>query len=529
MMPTTPFLEGAFKRMGEGLSFSVAATALLSLVMLYIANKAKEHSKRKGYARLPGPIRLPLLGSALQMPQSHAWHTIANWRQTYGDIIQLDLLGYHIVAINSPKIARDLLDKRSSVYSDRPHFAFAGDLCEFNKSITLMKYDEPWKRQRKILAKEFSTPSSIPRYWPLQEQQTRLLVQSLLENPGEMKSQMHFRIGVIIQRILYGYTVESPDDAFLVNALVSLGHFNKAGKLGSYLVDFFPILKYVPEWAGAGFKGEARRMKESLETSVTLPYEWVKKNMLTGQSLMPNLCGTILSGADGPLSPEEEESLRWAAISSFGAALDTSASSALTFYLAMIMHPDVQKKAQAEVDAVVGTDRLPAISDRSSLPYVRSVMAEVLRWYPAVPMGIAHSSTRDDFYEGYHIPAHAIVVPNVWFMTHDPAVYDEPSKFIPERYSNSESAMREVYNLVFGFGRRVCPGMQFAEGTLFSVIATTLATCDVTPELDPSGNSIFPELVWSDGVISLPPEFKYNIKPRTAKALSLLTETTFIE
>jgi len=58
----------------------------------------------------------------------------------------------------------------------------------------------------------------------------------------------------------------------------------------------------------------------------------------------------------------------------------------------MILYPEVQKKAQAEIDSVVGSERLPSISDRSALPYVRSVMAEVLRWHPALPLGESTSS-----------------------------------------------------------------------------------------------------------------------------------------
>lgn len=524
---STPLFHQAVEKMSEISFFSIAAATVASSLVLYISSEVKERSRRKGHARIPGPTRLPLLGNALQMPQSHGWLKLAEWKETYGDMIQLDLLGYHLVAVNSAKVARDLLDKRSASYSDRPHFAFAGDLCEFNKSITLMKYDEPWKRQRRIIAQEFSTSSSIPRYWPLQEQQARLLVKSLLQNKqDDIHTQVGFRVGIIVERIIYGHTVKSPDDKFLKLTLESLENFTKAGKLGSYLIDFIPLLAYVPEWAGADFKKEARRMKETLARATNLPYEWTKQHMLTGEALMPNLCGTVLSAAGGTPKPEVEESLRWAAISSFGAGLDTTTSTILSFYLAMIIHPEIQKKGQAEIDAVIGTDRLPAITDRSSLPYVRSILTEVLRWHPPVPLGIPHSITRDDYYEGYHIPKDAIVMPNIWFMTHDPEIYAEPAEFMPERYENSDAAMKQVTDLVFGFGRRTCPGMQFAEGSIFAVIATTLATCDVTPELDASGKPILPELVWTDGVICFPPTFKYNIAPRTGKALSLLADAT---
>ncbi|KAJ2919348.1 hypothetical protein MD484_g970, partial [Candolleomyces efflorescens] len=526
-MPPSPFLELATDKLSEISLLSITVATLASAVVYYIGTDLKERSRRKGHAKIPGPTRLPVLGSALSMPQSHGWLAIANWKQKYGDIIQLDLLGYHLIAVNSAKVAKELLDKRSGLYSDRPQFAFAGELCEFNRSITLMKYDEPWKKQRKIIAQEFSTSSSIPRYWPLQEQQSRLLIKTLLQNPGQLRSELSMRLGIIIQRISYGYPVKSHDDEFLQLTLASLNDFTRAGKLGNFLVDFFPVLKHVPEWfPGAGFKLEAKRMKQTLNQAMRRPYEWTKKHMATGEALMPNLCGTILSEAQAPLTPQQEETLTWAAISSVGAGLDTSASTALTFFLAMIMHPEIQKKAQAELDSVVGTDRLPAITDRPSLPYIRSIMAEVLRWHPAVPMGIAHSTSKDDFYNGYFIPKDSIILPNVWFMTHDPEVYDEPAKFNPERYGNSDAEMKKVYDLVFGFGRRSCPGMQFAEGTIFSIIATALSTCDILPELDAAGKPVFPELVWSDGVISFPPDYNCKLQPRTPKALTLLADAT---
>ena len=86
-------------------------------------------------------------------------------------------------------------------------------------------------------------------------------------------------------------------------------------------------------------------------------------------------------------------------------------------------------------------------------------------------------------------------------MTHDPEVYDSPDAFIPERYNNSDAEMKKVYDVVFGFGRRSCPGMQFGEGTIFMTIVTALATLNVSAEVDEKGNPVLPEMIWSDGVI----------------------------
>ena len=93
----------------------------------------------------------------------------------------------------------------------------------------------------------------------------------------------------------------------------------------------------------------------------------------------------------------------------------TQTSSTLkTFFLAMCLYPDVQKRAQAELDAVVGTGRLPDHADRRSLPYVDALVKETIRWQPAAPLALPHVSIEDVEYDGYFIPAGTILFANSW-------------------------------------------------------------------------------------------------------------------
>lgn len=80
----------------------------------------------------------------------------------------------------------------------------------------------------------------------------------------------------------------------------------------------------------------------------------------------------------------------------------------------MTLYPEVQRKAQEEIDQVVGQDRLPNLSDRDNLPYVDALVKEALRWHPVAPMGLPHASSRDDMIEGYAIPKGAMLLPNIW-------------------------------------------------------------------------------------------------------------------
>jgi cytochrome P450 len=79
-----------------------------------------------------------------------------------------------------------------------------------------------------------------------------------------------------------------------------------------------------------------------------------------------------------------------------------------------MVFPDVQKKAQEELDRVIGTSRLPNSTDRERLPYIMAVMKETHRWHPVTPMGLPHTSTAEDTYRGYRIPKGSILMPNTW-------------------------------------------------------------------------------------------------------------------
>jgi cytochrome P450 len=88
------------------------------------------------------------------------------------------------------------------------------------------------------------------------------------------------------------------------------------------------------------------------------------------------------------------------------------------------------------------------------------------------------------------------------FMLHDPEIYPDPLEFNPERFNGDDVEMEKVKDLVFGFGRRFCPGRYFSGGTTFALIATTLATCDILPGLDEDGKEVLPKVAYTPGLIT---------------------------
>jgi cytochrome P450 len=180
------------------------------------------------------------------------------------------------------------------------------------------------------------------------------------------------------------------------------------------------------------------------------------------------------------------------------AGSETSATTLYWWALAMIAFPDVQRRAQAELDAVVGRDRLPTFDDAPRLPYVRAIIEEILRWRPSTPFGIPHAAAEDDWYEGMFIPTGTVCIPNVWNCNHDRAVFGEDAdEFRPERHLDEHGDLLsgsvetvQAGHVTFGFGRRVCVGKHLANDTLFISTARILWATKLEGVRDESGNEV---------------------------------------
>jgi len=195
----------------------------------------------------------------------------------------------------------------------------------------------------------------------------------------------------------------------------------------------------------------------------------------------------------------------------------------------MVTHPDVFRKAQSEVDQVVGQGRLPDFDDRLSLPYLDKILKELYRWNPPLPLAFPHSLMEDDEYHGYRIPKGTMILPNIWAMTHDENIHSNPEDFIPERFDemdNLTAASKDPHKTVFGFGRRVCPGEKFADISIWLAIASILAVFDISTERDSSNSPIIPPVSFQPGITSYPVDFKCRIVPRSSEVVNMLSEMT---
>ncbi|THH08681.1 hypothetical protein EW146_g8915 [Bondarzewia mesenterica] len=501
-------------------SFPLLPVALSSLA-LYLVHVL--YSRRRRLPLPPGPRGWPVIGNLFDLPAHYRWITFAEWGKKYGDIVYTSITGRPIIILNSLKVADDIIVERSVLNSDRPKSTFSGDLVGWNDTLVMLNYGEPFRQTRRYIHQLIGTKVNVCQFSHTREIETRRFLLHMLEKPGELQEGARIAISSFILRLSHGYTVDTTKPDPLVElARTAIHDFTVANEPGALLVDSLPILRYVPDWfPGAGFKQMARNFRRSFEQLVDVPFEFVKKQVAAGKALRSFTSAMLEEGA----SPEEQFLIKWTAISLDTGGVDTltcipllcaiqSVATICTLFLAMVLHPEVQKKAQAEIDAHIGSSRLPTWDDKEKLPYISAVLQEVLRWNPPAPLGTPHKSSEDDAYGEYFIPKGATIVGNIWAMCHDERVYSEPMKFNPERFLG-EDPEPEPFAAIFGFGRRACPGRQLAEVSLFVYTAMILATLNISRARDANGFEVVPPAEFASNLISHPKPFKYRVGPRS--------------
>ncbi|KAF8869400.1 cytochrome P450 [Infundibulicybe gibba] len=450
---------------------------LISLIALlvvgYIYKRYLQHNKTRGRLPFPpGPKPTLLVGNASDIPTQKPWLVYAKWAEIYrSDILHAEAFGKHIIILNSLEAATDLMERRASNYSSRPSLP----MLEF----ALLPYGDLWRHHRRIFQQSFRKDAAAS-YEPIQMGKVRQMLGDLLESPDDFRMHIRTMAAATIMAIVYGHNVSSMDDKYVTIAEKAVDGAVKAILPGATIVNTIPVLRYIPSWfPGVNFHQVASEVRQWTYQLQNTGFELVRKNM--------------------------------------------TVSAVATFFYAMAANPDVQRKAQNEIDAVIGNVRLPGSGDRPSLPYVEALFREVMRWRPVLPMGLPHTTTKDDIYKGFFIPKGSIVFANIWAMNHNENFYKDSDVFRPERYFDDQGELNnDDAVLAFGFGRRVCVGRHLATSTVWFIITGILATLNIEKAKDSQGNDIEIEENYTDSAISHPCPFQCSITPRSSASRDLI-------
>ncbi|KAL0958545.1 hypothetical protein HGRIS_000685 [Hohenbuehelia grisea] len=398
------------------------------------------------------------------------------------------------------------------------------ELMGWDWIFAFMKYGDYWKHHRRLFQQEFH-PTASTRFQPHEIKYTRQMLRRLLAAPDDFMDHMRHATGAIIMDVGYAIEVKEKDDPYVYTAEKALYGLVEAAVPGTFLVDAIPLLKYVPEWfPGAGFQKKAKEWKYHADRMLVEPFAVVKREMAAGVE-KPSFVAHSLRDMDKSRDLEfQERIIQETAGNLYAAGSDTTVSALNSFVLAMLCHPEVQVKAQKELDELLQGVRLPDFEDEDSLPYISAIVQEVIRWQPVTPIAIPHFVEVEDVYKGYRIPANSTVVGNAWAMLHDERMYPDPFTFNPERWLKDGKINPDIREptSVFGFGRRICPGRHMAIAQIWITAASVLASFNITKAIDEDGNVIEPTQKYHSALICHALPFKCSILPRSRSAEDLI-------
>ncbi|KAL5337893.1 cytochrome P450 [Aspergillus crustosus] len=500
-----------------------------SFVVAVVARLVYSLVKRPSLPLPPGPKPAPIIGNIHQLPKSLQWFHLYHWSKEYGPVMHLSMAGKPLIILSTHQAAHDLLNRRSSRYSHRPRMVMAGELVTKNMHMLIRPYDEQYKLHQRMEA-PLLTLRAASNYRLLQDNESQQLLFDVLgewDEFGEKGVDFHHHferaMASTIYSLNYGYRLKTGYEKELMDGKRVQAEFARTGQVGAYIVDSFPWLNNLPQFL-APWKKEGEELYE-LERQLHVG------NLNKGISSRGwNFSKYMEKSPEANGMSTEELAFDLGILADAG--LDTSTVALDWFIVAWITSGSTWvKKAQQLLDEVVGRDHLPSFEDRPKLAYIDAIASETLRWRPVVVGGVPHFTKEQDEYMGHFIPANSIVLPNAFAITRDESVFGEDvNSFVPERWLAENdgkepqidvcglnvTALKDLPQTGFGFGRRICTGRLIARNQLFIQMARMLWAFDVEAGIvgESGERHKVDDMDCTEGFVTVPKPFRAVMRPR---------------
>ncbi|GMI86635.1 cytochrome P450, family 78, subfamily A, polypeptide 7 [Hibiscus trionum] len=423
----------------------------------------KHGRNRKGTLPIPGPRGLPVFGSLFTLSRGLAHRSLAAmaWSTANTQLMAFSLGSTPVVVASHPHTAREILT--SPHFADRPIKQSAKSLM-FSRAIGFAPNGTYWRLLRRIASSHLFAPKRIMAHEPGRQLDCTTMLRHIANEQklhGSVYLRKHLQFAALnnIMGSVFGkryelqgeYNKELEELRDMVReGFELLGAFNCSDYLPwlSYFYDPFHInhrcLKLVP------------RVRKLVKGIIEQHQQLSESKMLFDNA---DFVDVLLSlDGDERLQEDDMVAVLWEMIFR---GTDTTALLTEWVMAELVLHPGVQAKLQLEIDSVV-TNKTLTDADVAKLPYLEAVIKETLRIHPPGPLlSWARLSTSDvQLSNGMLVPANTTAMVNMWAITHDPSVWNDPLEFKPERFLEAEVDVRggDLRLAPFGAGRRVCPG-----------------------------------------------------------------------
>ncbi|KAM6162471.1 cytochrome P450 2D6-like isoform 1-T1 [Erethizon dorsatum] len=448
--------------------FSVAVAVAVFLLVVDLMHRRQRWADRYP----PGPVPVPVLGNLLQVDFHNMPYSLYKLRHRFGDVFSLQLAWTPVVVLNGPAAVREALVDHSEDTADRPpmpvheHMGFS----PHTQGVALAHYGPAWREQRRFsmsTLRNFGLGKKSLEQWVTEE--AACLCATFATQDGRPfcpNALLNKAVCNVIASLVYGRRFKY-QDPLLGRTLDLLEELQKENSgLMPQVLNAFPWLLHLPGLVQKFFSGQIAlgALLDELVTEHRTTWDPAQPP----RDLTDAFLAEIEKAKGNPESSFNQANLCTVASDLFAAGTMTTSATLAWALLLMILHPDVQRRVQQEIDEVIGQGRRPEMGDQAHMPFTNAVIHEVQRFRHIGPLGTPHMTTRDTEVQGFLIPKGTTLITNLQSVLTDETVWEKPYRFHPGHFLDAQGhfTKREAF-MPFSAGRRACLGEPLARMELF--------------------------------------------------------------
>ncbi|KAL1538031.1 salviol synthase-like [Salvia divinorum] len=445
------------------MEFDISSTliALLScLLFLLMFRKSQTMSKSaKSYSHFPGPKPLPLIGNLHLMLRAAGPHRVfRDLAAAHGPLMHLQLGELHFLIASSVEFAKEVMKTHDTNFANRPLMLVSEELAYDSTGITFSPYGDYWRQLRKICTVELLSGRRVKSFRRIREEESMNMCRWIASRQGttiDLSERLYLSSYDVIVRA--AVKAKAKQREMMVSILLEIIKLSS----GFMMADLYPSIKFLPLITGARFKirGIRRKLDEVLDGMIVQHKAAADDG---DDAKFEGFLDILLKfEKDGTLTTDNVKAVL---LDIFTAGTDTSATTVEWAMSELIRNPSKLIKAQQEVRMVFDNEGSYIDEDKfHELKYLKLIIKETLRLHPPAPLLIPKVNSQRCEINGYEIPAKTRVLVNAWALGRDPEYWNDPEKFIPERFEESSIDFNgsNLEYIPFGAGRRICPGMLF--------------------------------------------------------------------
>ncbi|KAG8517907.1 LOW QUALITY PROTEIN: Cytochrome P450 2D14, partial [Galemys pyrenaicus] len=487
---------------GDSLGFLAVAVAVFLLLVDLMHRRARWTRRYP-----PGPTPLPGLGNLLQLDFHDMANSMSRLQRRYGNVFSLQLGWTPVVVLNGFAAVREALVDRGEDSSDRPpvHITWASDRApkasrgdsrcrdlqwrpvvdrprgasvavnegaagEEGSGLVQAPYGHAWREQRRFSVstlRDFGLGKKSLEQWVTEEAGCLCAaIDDQAGRPFSPISLLNKAVGNVIASLIFARRFEYDDASFMKIVNMMETALKDENIFLQQVLNSMPVLLRIPGLAAKILEGPKIFMKTLDE--LIAEHNLSRDTDQPPRDLTDAFVDQVEKAKGNPESSFNEENLRLVVSDLFFAGIVTTSTTLAWALLLMILHPEVQRRVQEEIDEVIGPGRRPEMADQARMPFTMAVVHEVQRFADIVPLGVPHMTSRDIEVQGFLIPKGTTLFPNLSSVLKDETIWEKPRRFHPEHFLDAQGRfVRQEAFMPFSAGRRSCLGEPLARMELF--------------------------------------------------------------